>query len=293
MVFNNTRVIPAKLLGHKKNSDKNVEILLVREHQDSVWEALTKGLSKLKIGDEFIFADGELTACLTDKKHGYGFFQFQCTNNLTSILDRVGRPPLPPYIRRGVQDGIEIQQMDRERYQTIYAQKTGAIAAPTAGLHFTPQLLKIIKSDYADAVELTLHVGEGTFQSPRTDEIQRHKMKKEYFHIPAKVWNRILRSRQENQKILAVGTTATRALESVEPITRYCKDVCGWTDRFIYPGQKFNIVQQLLTNFHLPKSTLYLLVCAFAGKPLIEKAYHEAVKQKYRFFSYGDAMLIL
>lgn len=293
MVFNNTRVIPAKLFGHRKESGKPVEVLMVREHGPSEWEVVLKGLGKLKVGTEFIFESGELTAILVDKNKERGFLRFQCSGDLASVLERVGRPPLPPYIRRGFHDGADLQRMDRERYQTTYAEKMGAIAAPTAGLHFTQPLLDTIGSHYADTVALTLHVGVGTFQSPRQDEISLHKMEKEYFHIPANTWNRLLRGLQDNQKILAVGTTATRALESVEINSPVSKDVFGWTDRFIYPGQKFNIVQQLLTNFHLPKSTLYLLVCAFAGKAVVEKAYSEAVRRKYRFFSYGDAMLIL
>ncbi|OGW25111.1 MAG: tRNA preQ1(34) S-adenosylmethionine ribosyltransferase-isomerase QueA, partial [Nitrospinae bacterium RIFCSPLOWO2_12_FULL_47_7] len=292
MVFNNTRVFPAKLYGHKRGAEKSFEILMLREHLPSVWEVLIKGLGKIKVGTEITFGNGELAAILVDKNQEHGFLQFQYTGDFVSILNRVGKPPLPPYIRRGFHDEEELQRMDRERYQTIYAEKTGAIAAPTAGLHFTPTLLDAIKLHYADTATLTLHVGAGTFQSPRHDELSRHKMEKEYFNIPSETWNRLLTSLKDNQKILAVGTTATRALESVEINSPVSQDVSGWTDRFIHPGQKFNIVQQLLTNFHLPKSTLYLLVCAFAGKSLVEKAYNEAIRQKYRFFSYGDAMLI-
>jgi S-adenosylmethionine:tRNA ribosyltransferase-isomerase len=252
-----------------------------------------KGLGKTKVGAEFVFGDGELTAFLADKKADRGFLRFQGSGDLTSILNRVGRPPLPPYIHRGFHDGDELQGMDRERYQTVYAEKTGAIAAPTAGLHFTPPLLDTIRSKHADTAALTLHVGAGTFQSPRQDKVALHKMEKEYFHIPAETCNRLIKSMKNKQKILAVGTTATRVLETAAIASPVSQDVSGWTDRFIYPGQKFNMVQQLLTNFHLPKSTLYLLVCAFAGKPLVEKAYHEAIRRKYRFFSYGDAMLTL
>ena len=293
MVFNNTRVIPAKLLGYKKNSEKNTEILLVRERHPSEWEVLMKGLGKVKIGTEFVFGNGDLMAFLVDKNEERGFLRFQNSGDMESILNRVGKAPLPPYIHRNFDDEPELQKMDRERYQTVYADKTGAIAAPTAGLHFTQPLLDAIRSQCADTVALTLHVGAGTFQSPRQDDVVLHKLEKECFHIPADTWNRLVKSVNEKQKIMAVGTTATRVLETAAITSPVSQDVFGWTDRFIYPGQKFNMVQQLLTNFHLPKSTLYLLVCAFAGKSLAEKAYSEAVKQKYRFFSYGDAMLIL
>lgn len=252
-----------------------------------------KGLGKLKLGAEFAFGDSELTAFLVDKNENRGFLRFQCSDDLTLTLNRLGKPPLPPYIHRGVNDGDDLQRMDLERYQTVYAEKTGAIAAPTAGLHFTPHLLDTIRSHYADTTALTLHVGPGTFQNPRQDDIALHKMEKERFHISADTWNRIDKSQKDKQKILAVGTTATRVLETVSITSPASQDQSGWTDRFIYPGQKFKTVQQLLTNFHLPKSTLYLLVCAFAGKELIEKAYKEAIQQKYRFFSYGDAMLII
>lgn len=293
MAFNDTRVFPAKLVGHKKDTGRRVEVLMVREQRPSVWEVLLKGLGRMKIGAEFVFGEGELTALLEDKNGERGFLRFQRSGDLIPVLNRIGKPPLPPYIRRTLDDGEDIQEMDRERYQTVYAGKAGAIAAPTAGLHFTRELLEKIRSRYADTVTLTLHVGPGTFKPLRDEDIARHKMEKEYFHISADAWNRLLKAIEENQKILAVGTTATRVLESVEIASPTAKDISGWTDRFIYPGQKFKIVRQLLTNFHLPKSTLYLLVCAFAGKKLIEKAYGEAIRQKYRFFSYGDAMLIL
>lgn len=292
MVFNNTKVIPAKLFGRPKGTDKQIEILLIRENQPLVWEVMIKGLGKFKTGAEFIFGDDELLkGTLVDKMDGRGLIQFRSATELALIIERVGRPPLPPYIRRSLNDGNDMRLLDRERYQTVFAEHAGAIAAPTAGLHFTHSLLETIKSQYADIVSLTLHVGIGTFQSPRQDDVCQHKIDKEFFQISTESWNKILNVLHEDGKILAVGTTSTRVLETLG--TNPAKVLTGWTDRFIYPGQEFKIVNHLLTNFHLPKSTLYLLVCAFAGKSLMEKAYSVAIHQKFRFFSYGDAMLIL
>ncbi|MBI4382471.1 MAG: tRNA preQ1(34) S-adenosylmethionine ribosyltransferase-isomerase QueA [Nitrospinae bacterium] len=293
LVFNNTRVVPAKLRGYKRNNGKPVEVLLVRELEPARWEAMFKGLSRMKTGAEMVFGDGELVARLEETHAGRGYLRFLHTGDLSSTLDRLGRPPLPPYIRRGLHDGQELLNLDKERYQTVFAERPGSIAAPTAGLHFTKDLLEDIRTRRADMVSLTLHVGVGTFQPVREEEIIRHKMEKESFHIPADSWNRLLKAKTEGQRILAVGTTAARTLESTEIAAPTEEDVAGWTDRFIYPGQEFKYVRGLVTNFHLPKSTLYLLVCALAGKDLMERAYEEAIRQKYRFFSYGDAMLIL
>lgn len=293
LVFNNTRVVPAKLHGYKKSNGKPVEVLLVRELEPARWEAMFKGLSRMKTGAEMVFGDEELVARLEETHAGRGYLRFFHTGDLSSILNRLGRPPLPPYIRRSLHDGQELLDLDKERYQTVFAERLGSIAAPTAGLHFTKDLLEDIRTRRADMVSLTLHVGVGTFQPIREEEIIRHQMEKEFFQIPADSWNRLLKAKTGGQKILAVGTTAARTLESAEIAAPAEEDVAGWTDRFIYPGQEFRHVRGLVTNFHLPKSTLYLLVCALAGKGLMEKAYNEAIRQKYRFFSYGDAMLIL
>jgi S-adenosylmethionine:tRNA ribosyltransferase-isomerase len=201
--------------------------------------------------------------------------------------------PLPPYIRRNSRDNSELLAMDRQRYQTIYAAKEGAIAAPTAGLHFTPELMDEIGSGKADLAFLTLHVGVGTFMPIRTEEIRNHQMGREDFIIQKETWNRLVSAKQQGQKILAVGTTATRVLESLNFDNQVQKDVTGGTEIFIFPGRKFHTVNHLLTNFHLPRSTLFLLVCALSGNDLMRKAYQEAIHEKYRFFSYGDAMLIL
>jgi S-adenosylmethionine:tRNA ribosyltransferase-isomerase len=291
MVFNDTKVVPAKLFGRPQNTDKQIEILLVREHQPLIWEVMIKGLGKFKPDTVFTFGDDMHKSILVEKKDGRGLMQFQSAKELALIIEQVGRPPLPPYIRRSLNDGNDLRRLDRERYQTVFAEKAGAIAAPTAGLHFTHALLETIKSQYADIASLTLHVGIGTFQSPRQDDVYQHQLNKEFFQISDDSWSKILNALHEKKKILAVGTTSTRVLETVG--TNPSKILSGWTDRFIYPGQEFKIVNHLLTNFHLPKSTLYLLVCAFAGKSFMEKAYSIAIRHKFRFFSYGDAMLIL
>jgi len=291
MVFNDTKVVPAKLVGRKKETGKAVEALLIRETKANCWEAFVKGLAGIKTGSELIFGTEDLTAVLLEKRDGRGVLCFHCSGELKTALEKAAQVPLPPYIRRTAGDGMG--QLDRKRYQTVYAKNPGAIAAPTAGLHFTDHLLKDIDPKYADTVFLTLHVGPGTFQPIRSEIIADHTMDKEFYRISRNTWNRLVEAKTAGQDVLAVGTTATRTLESVSLAAETETDVSGWTDRFIYPGYEFKNVRQLLTNFHLPKSTLYLLICAFAGKRLIEQAYEAAKHEKYRFFSYGDAMLIL
>ena len=293
MVFNNTRVIPAKLIGCKKGTQHAVEMLLVREIEPQLWEALVKGLKKLRPGTEFVFGDGRLTAVLENRKDDKALLRLNYSGDLSRLLEEVAHMPLPPYIRRNSGDSADLRRLDRERYQTVYAAHPGAIAAPTAGLHFTKELLEKIEASEADTAFVTLHVGVGTFKPIHEENIGRHIMEEEEYHVPTDTWNRIYEAKREGRKVLAVGTTTTRVLESIS-VTAPAEDpVSGRTRRFIYPGYRFQTIDQLLTNFHLPKSTLYLMVCAFAGKELIQKAYREAVRQKYRFFSYGDAMLIL
>lgn len=293
MVFNDTQVMPVKLLGQDRTSGKNVEVLLIREKESGVWEAQVKGLGKFKPGGDWMFGNGELSAVLLEKKAGRGVLRFSWSGNFEEILNRVGEMPLPPYIKRNQKKNQGLKKLDQERYQTVYAKKKGAIAAPTAGLHFTEQQLRDIRSHDADAASLTLHVGPGTFQPIRADDVTSHKMEPEYFHIPKDTWNLLAQAKIKQQGILAVGTTTARVLESLDFLSTTRQDIDGWTDIFLFPGKNFKTVNHLLTNFHLPKSTLYLLVCAFAGKDQIEKTYAEAVKMRYRFFSYGDAMLIL
>ncbi|KMP10850.1 S-adenosylmethionine:tRNA ribosyltransferase-isomerase [Candidatus Nitromaritima sp. SCGC AAA799-C22] len=293
MVFNDTQVTPARLCGHIVGNGRPLEILLVKENEDDHWEALIKGLAKLKPGTEIEFEEKSLKAKLTERRGDRAVLKLTCSKNLQSVLQRVGKMPLPPYIKRSEVDGENLSALDRERYQTVFARNPGAIAAPTAGLHFTPELMKTLHKEGIESVFLTLHVGMGTFQPIRSENITEHKMDAERFHIPKETLKALTRARAEGRDIVAVGSTATRVLESVDPGDIKVKDTCGWTDRFIYPGQEFKSVDRLLTNFHLPKSTLYLLVCAFAGKELIEEAYRKAIEHNYRFFSYGDAMLIL
>lgn len=293
MIFNDTRVIPAKLPGLRKDTGKYIEIILIRETEPTIWEALVKGLGKMKAGTEFSLCEGAITAILQGREDNRGILKLTYQGDLSSILDASARMPLPPYIRRNNHDSSELLAMDRQRYQTIYAAQEGAIAAPTAGLHFTPELMDEIASEKADLAFLTLHVGVGTFMPIRDEEIRNHKMGWENYIIQKDTWNRLVSTKEQGQKILAVGTTATRVLESLSFDNQIQKDVTGGTEIFIFPGRKFNTVNHLLTNFHLPKSTLYLLVCAFSGDDLMLKAYQEAIHKKYRFFSYGDAMLIL
>ncbi len=293
MVFNNTRVIPAKLPGVRKDNGKSVEIILIRETEPNVWEALLKGLAKLKPGTEFSFCDGAITAVLKDRQDDRAILKLIFQGQLRTILDASARMPLPPYIRRSTHDNADLLAMDRQRYQTVYAAREGAIAAPTAGLHFTPDLLEEIGSGKADLAFLTLHVGVGTFMPIRVQEVREHKMQREDYLIEKETWNQLVSAKEKGQKVLAVGTTTTRVLESLRFEETTQKDISGGTDIFIFPGRNFCTVNHLLTNFHLPKSTLFLLVCAFSGADLMRKAYHEAIREKYRFFSYGDAMLIL
>ncbi len=293
MVFNDTRVIPAKVSGVKKGSGKQVEIILIQEQEPDVWEALTKGLAKMKPGAEFTLCDGALTAIFKGRNDNRGLFELKYKGDLRSLLNKSARMPLPPYIRRDTPDNDETRAMDGERYQTVYAAKEGAIAAPTAGLHFTPELLTDIRDRKADLAFLTLHVGIGTFLPIRAQDVRDHRMEKERFILSRETWNQVTGAKQRGQKVLAVGTTATRVLESLTFDAPTQKEVSGETEIFIYPGVEFRTIDQLLTNFHLPKSTLFLLVCAFSGTDLMRKAYQEAISKQYRFFSYGDAMLIL
>ncbi len=293
LVFNDTKVIPAKLQGHLVRSGRRIEILLLRENDDGHWEALVKGLAKLKEGTEIEFSGEPLKATLTAKQNDRAILKLTCPGDLRLVLNRVATTPLPPYIHRDAAAEENLTELDRKRYQTVFAKHAGAIAAPTAGLHFTPKLLKSLGKEGINCAFLTLHVGIGTFRPIRSEDIREHNMEAEQFHVPAETLKELVLAKKTKRDIIAVGSTSTRVLESMNLNAVRGGDISGWTDQFIYPGQELNTVDRLLTNFHLPKSTLYLLVCAFAGKDLIEKAYREAVRHNYRFFSYGDAMLIL
>jgi S-adenosylmethionine:tRNA ribosyltransferase-isomerase len=291
MIFNDTRVIPAKLVCHL--GSRQVEILLIRELEPNLWEVMTQGLNRLKPGASFKFDHKNLSAEFIRREGSRALLQFSSSEGLKANLRENGRMPLPPYIQRPIHTIEQTLELDKKRYQTVFASNEGAIAAPTAGLHFTQSQLANLRQNLVNTANLTLHVGPGTFVPIRTENYINHKMQEEYFEVSAFNWNKIVLAKRKGQAILAVGTTSTRVLETQVFDETIRKRVSGWCNCFIYPGWKFKNVDYLLTNFHLPKSTLFLLVCAFMGEKLAKKAYREAVIQKYQFFSYGDAMLIL
>ncbi|HGE70184.1 TPA: tRNA preQ1(34) S-adenosylmethionine ribosyltransferase-isomerase QueA [Candidatus Poribacteria bacterium] len=288
LVMNNTKVIPARLIGKKEKTGGNVEILLLSVMANGLWKALVKHSSRIKYGSKVIFGDGRLTARILDKTESQErLIKFETDGDPKKLIEELGKPPLPPYIKR------EIEPEDKERYQTIYAKEEGAVAAPTAGLHFTEAVFENLKVKGIDRVEITLHVGLGTFQPVKTENVEDHIIHEEIFSIPSEVAKRINETRSKGGKIVAVGTTTVRALESSIDANGEIIPRSGATNIYIYPGFKFRAVDAMITNFHLPKSTLIMLVCAFAGRDFVMRAYHSAIKEKYRFYSYGDAMLIL
>ena len=287
LTLNDTKVIPARLIGRKSHSGGRVEFLLAQQRGNSVWEVLAKPGKSLVPGTRVEFGDGLLKAqVLALAKGGSRIVRFEHKEDFREILAKVGYVPLPPYIKR------DPKPADQNRYQCVYATSEGAIAAPTAGLHFTKPLLDRLKRNGFNFVTLTLHVGLGTFQPIKVRNVKRHRMHAEHIEIPQTAADTINAAREEGRKIVAVGTTSVRALETAASETNLTS-YCGDTDIFIYPGYQFKLVDALITNFHLPKSTLLMLVSAFAGRELILKAYREAIKRNYRFYSYGDAMLIL
>lgn len=286
LVINDTRVIPARLEGRRLTGGK-VEVFLVREAGEERWICLVRPARKLRKGAEVLFADG-LWRGWIEEEVGLGerLIRFEGPNGVRGLMERLGQVPLPPYIKRAP------EKMDRERYQTIFARENGAVAAPTAGLHFTPKLIQELEKRGIEMVSITLHVGPGTFRPVKSEEVEQHRMESEYYRVSREAAEHIEEGRAAGKRVLAVGTTVTRALESsVDERGRFVRAE-GWTDLFIYPGYKFKLVEALLTNFHLPKSSLLMLVCAFGGIDLIMSAYREAVRERYRFYSYGDAMLV-
>ena len=289
LVLNDTKVIPARLIGHKIGTGGKIELLLIREKEPDTWEVLAKPRRSLRIGTQVAFGNSQLIAevlAKPDDGHCIVRFDYAPNDAFLSILTDVGMMPLPPYIRRPP------NAEDKVRYQSVYAASEGAIAAPTAGLHFTQELLAKLKSNGIEIATLTLHVGPGTFQPVKVENIQTHKMHAEYIHLTETEANRIRTARDAGAKIIAIGTTVVRSLETAGAMGSVCP-YSGYSELFIYPGHQFNVVDALVTNFHLPKSTLLMLVSAFAGRDLIQKAYQEALQHDYRFYSYGDAMLIL
>lgn len=285
LVLNDTKVIPARIIGVKEETGAVIELLLLKNIDDNNWECLTRPAKRVKVGTVISFGDGMLKAtCSSVGEEGIRIFSLSYDGILYEILDKLGTMPLPPYIHEKLED--------QSRYQTVYAKNIGSAAAPTAGLHFTKELLNDIKNKNVNIAYLTLHVGLGTFRPVNVEDVAKHKMHTEYYSISKETCDIINKTKESGNKIVVVGTTSVRVLETVMNRFGELKECSGVTDIFIYPGYKFKIVDNLITNFHLPKSTLVMLVSALAGKDNIMKAYHEAVLNKYRFFSFGDAMFI-
>jgi S-adenosylmethionine:tRNA ribosyltransferase-isomerase len=288
LVINETKVFPARVFGVKEKTDAKVELLLLRQLEKNMWEVLVKPARKVRVGNRVQITDELGCDVIDNTTSGGRVVRFDYNGeDFFDIIGRVGKSPLPPYIKR------EAEDIDREKYQTVYAKKVGAIAAPTAGLHFTQELLKKIEEKGVKIVPVTLHVGLGTFRPIQVEDITRHQMDSEYYEISEEAVEKINETKMnEHNKVFAVGTTAVRVLETAANADNLVKAGSGWTDKFIYPPYKFKIVDSLITNFHLSGSTLFLLISALAGKDLMLKAYKEAVEKEYRFYSYGDAMLI-
>lgn len=285
LVLNDTKVLPARLIGVKQQTNAVIEILLLKDIQDDVWECLTKPARRVGVGTVISFGEGLLTAkCIEEKEDGLRKYELIYNGILLEILDQLGTMPLPPYIHEKLED--------QTRYQTVYAKNTGSAAAPTAGLHFTEELLEEIKRRKINIEYVTLHVGLGTFRPVAEENILDHKMHSEYYEMSEETAQKLTETKKNNKKIIAVGTTSVRTLETIMKKHGKFQASSGFTDIFIYPGYEFKAVDYLITNFHLPKSTLIMLISALAGKDNVLNAYQLAVEEKYRFFSFGDSMLI-
>ncbi len=285
LVVHNSRVLPARLYGFKEETGSHMEFLLLEQKENNRWEVLVKPGKKAKPGARFIFGDGLLRAEVLEVLDGGNrLVEFQCEDNIFSVLDQIGQMPLPPYITEKLQD--------KERYQTVYSKELGSAAAPTAGLHFTPELMDSLRAKGVNIAEVTLHVGLGTFRPVKVDNVDEHKMHSEHYHLPRETADLINETKKNGKRVIAVGTTSCRTLESVAAFEGCIKESDGWTSIFIYPPYEFKCIDGLITNFHLPESTLIMLVSALAGYDYTMNAYKEAVKEQYRFFSFGDAMFI-
>ena len=285
LILNNSRVLPARLLGHRVPGGGACEILLLIDRGDNVWECLVRPGKKLRTGAKVSFGDGELTAEITEElPDGNRLVRFFYEGIFLEVLDRLGKMPLPPYIKEELQD--------RERYQTVYSKVNGSAAAPTAGLHFTPELLERIRQMGVKVGYVTLHVGLGTFRPVKEEEITDHAMHSEYCVIPQETADLINETKRSDGRVICVGTTSCRTVESQAAEDGTMRACAAWTDIFIYPGYRFKVMDALITNFHLPESTLIMLVSALAGRENVLAAYKEAVEKRYRFFSFGDAMFI-
>lgn len=285
LVLNNTRVLPARLIGEKEETGGKIEFLLLKRIEGDKWECLAKPGRKAKVGTVFTFGEGKLKAVVREiGEEGNRIIEFKYDGIFEQVLDELGQMPLPPYIHEKLED--------KERYQTVYSKEKGSAAAPTAGLHFTEELLKEIKDKGVNIAYLTLHVGLGTFRPVKVDDVNNHVMHSEYYHLDKENAELINKTKEAGNRVIAVGTTSSRTLETIGDENGRVREQSGWTDIFIYPGYKFKIVDNLITNFHLPESTLIMLVSALAGQDNIMNAYNTAVKEKYRFFSFGDSMFI-
>lgn len=284
LVLNDTKVIPARLYGVKEETKALIEILLLKEVKKDTWECLVKPAKRIHVGEIVKFSDKLSAQCTEVKDEGIRVFKLIYKGILYEILDELGEMPLPPYIHEKLKD--------KDRYQTVYAKNIGSAAAPTAGLHFTLDLLNKIKEKNVNVVYITLHVGLGTFRPVNVENINDHKMHSEFYMMSKETAEVLKQTRKNNKKIISVGTTSTRTLETIMNLYGEFKECSGWTDIFIYPGYKFKAIDNLITNFHLPKSTLVMLVSALAGRENIMNAYKEAIKREYRFFSFGDSMFI-
>lgn len=284
LVMNDTRVIPARLFGHREGKEEKIEVFLLENIEDDKWEVLVKPGKKMKIGTKCIFSDELSLEVIDIKEDGNRIVEFFYDGIFQEILDRLGNMPLPPYIKEKLKD--------KERYQTVYSKNPGSVAAPTAGLHFTKELLKKIEEKGVKLAYITLNVGLGTFRPVKVDDVKNHKMHSEFYQISKETADLINETKKNNKRIISTGTTTTRTLESVYKKNGQIKEDSGWTDIFIYPGFEFNVIDCQITNFHLPKSTLIMLVSALASKEIILDAYKDAVDKKYRFFSFGDAMFL-
>ena len=287
LVMNDSRVLPARLYGEKVDNGTFIEFLLLEQKGDKLWEIICRPGKKAKVGTKFSFGGGKLLAEVVEvKPDGNRIVQFSCDGNFYTVLDEIGQMPLPPYITKKLED--------KERYQTVYSRELGSAAAPTAGLHFTKEMLQALREKGVETAFVTLHVGLGTFRPVKEDDVLQHKMHSEHYHLPQETVDKILQTKQNGGRVIAVGTTSCRTLEAVA--TEHDGKLVaadGYTDIFIYPGYSFKMMDVLITNFHLPESTLLMLVSALAGKEQVMRVYEEAVRERYRFFSFGDAMIIL
>jgi S-adenosylmethionine:tRNA ribosyltransferase-isomerase len=287
LVVNETKVFPARLMGTKDKTEAKVEIFLLRQLEDGLWEVLVKPARKVRVGNRLSVGKELVCDVIDNTVSGGRVVRFNYNGDFFEIVDRLGQSPLPPYVRR------EPEPLDKERYQTVYARVRGAVAAPTAGLHFTKDLIRKIEKRGVRIVPIVLHLGLGSFRPVNVEDLSRHKMDSEYYQINEESARMINETMKRGGNVIVVGTSTVRALETEVTSEGWVKPNRGWTDKFIYPPYEFKIVDRLITNFHLPGSTLLMLVCAFAGRDFVFKAYRKAIKEKWRFYSYGDAMLIL